>query len=171
MKKLPYDIEQLLEPGSNELRQDVSEELVQELLEREASRIEIACANAQQLLALRAQMEADHHHEYRIALNEEEGLHTKFGTRVRLRDKSLQLVWYKSAVQRDQGRIFAKEIPRGKGSRYLSRPFNSADEHERTVIDVVENTYALIREANDSLTKIRLGLAEFQRRAIKVFNR
>ncbi|QSX30098.1 hypothetical protein JYB88_18325 [Shewanella cyperi] len=82
-----------------------------------------------------------------------------FGCRVRLRDKKLEMFWFYNEFKQKKGtvgfNVISHYLPRECGYCYSKTTFSRAQDWEKPVIEIVENSFAVIRRANANLIRIR----------------
>lgn len=89
-----------------------------------------------------------------------------FGTRVRLRDNTLSIDWYRNYFIQDKAtgrkRPMSKYIAKGEGHRYPKRAFKDAKEWEQEAIEQIEDQNALLRKRANLLRTMRRALADYE---------
>lgn len=169
MRDRDFDLDELLDEKNEELRSAVGSASMLEMLRRDISEASELNMRVLARLAVLAQMKVDEHRAIRrnIAESGETGARLRYGARVRLRKDSLAITWYKN-TNVHKGKVYSKELPKGRGSRYLDRSFADANALEKEFIGTIEDYFAVIRESNESLRKMRSAVAELERRVTKI---
>ncbi|EJK2993914.1 hypothetical protein NDM55_002879 [Vibrio cholerae] len=88
-----------------------------------------------------------------------EGYPGHFGCRVRLRNKKLEIFWvyneFKLKKNSDGFQVISHYLPHEGNYRYPKNTFTRAQDWEKPIIEIVENSFAVIRRANSNLMRIR----------------
>lgn len=97
------------------------------------------------------------------------------GTRVRLKNGTLEAVWYRNRFysgpkeKGEKARFFSDHIRKGSGPSYPKATFNKCPAWERQVCEMVEARYTNLRERAALLTNMRTSLRVYERLTNKCY--
>lgn len=104
---------------------------------------------------------ADWYWNYVASMREETKEYAKFGTRVRLNKETFVAEWYINHIVKNYttggGRIFSKQIPKGKGYSYNPNSFikNEPLDWELEMIIETEKHYTTLRKRAERVQQIK----------------
>lgn len=164
-------------PSGAELRKEKGlDELLKSTMLDEIKNIKEAHNKLILMAASYAQMQADLFSDFGQKLYEmKPRQYTKYTTRVRYleKTKTLSMVWEKVCHNKKRQR-FAVHMPMGynqvSSKKYNIKQFTKVSDEELTHIRHIEDKYALIREAIETMKKMRINISEYERRVIKMFD-
>lgn len=102
---------------------------------------------------------ADWFWEFAREYRTEDGVYSKFGTRVRKHNGGFQAVWFTNTRYIDKntghGKTRSTQLKKGLGFKYPKSTFKSAFDWEYDLCIRVENKYSQLRKRYDYLSKLR----------------
>jgi hypothetical protein len=168
MPELNADIEDLLRPQSKELRIDLSEQFLCDRTESFLSSSKTLVEQELQTITLQARKYADAFWDANEAAREEGDPSSVcyIGTRIRVKQGTLQLEWFKNRTRPDRGaskpkQVFSTYLKKGKGFRYSDQTFNKEPQWAQEEIQITEDTYALLRRRAALLTILKKTLRDY----------
>lgn len=96
---------------------------------------------------------------------------TYLGTRVRIKNGSLQCEWFRNSVRSEGSskQVFSRYLPKGKGFRYPSHRFKKEPAWARELVEIVESDYEIVRKRASILSSITRALREYEALINKTF--